>query len=117
MTNSGSVRRDVLFSMWVNLALLVAGFLSSVLLFRALGPHGRGETAALQAWPLLLGTFGGLGVQSGTAYYAARFPSRSTAVFATALFILPFVCVAVMAGAYFALPHLLNAQRPEIIRA
>ena len=106
-----------MLSMWVNLVLLVAGFVSSVLLFRALGPQGRGETAALQAWPLLLGTFGGLGVQSGTAYFAARNPSRATAAFATALAVLPGICLAVMAAAYFALPHLLSAQRAEIVGA
>lgn len=54
-------------------ALLV---ISGPLVARMLGVAGRGQLAALLIWPVLLVSFGCLGVPTACAYYLSRYPSR-----------------------------------------
>src|SRR5207253_4285539 len=39
---------------------------------RALGPHGRGELAALLIWPLAISSLGSLGLSDALAFHAAQ---------------------------------------------
>jgi O-antigen/teichoic acid export membrane protein len=54
---------------------------------RALGPHGRGELAALLLWPLAISSLGSLGLSDAIAFHAARrtAPARTLAGTAAAL--------------------------------
>lgn len=54
---------------------------------RALGPTGRGELAAIQTWPLLLGTVGVIGLPEALVYCTARrrHEAGSLALTATAI--------------------------------
>jgi O-antigen/teichoic acid export membrane protein len=56
----------------VNLVLAVLGMMSGVLAARLLGPHGRGELAAIQTWPGVIGTLAMLGMPEAIVYYSAR---------------------------------------------
>jgi O-antigen/teichoic acid export membrane protein len=52
----------------VEATLTGLGFLSSILISRALGPEGRGQFAAAMMWPAVLGTLLSFGLQHATAY-------------------------------------------------
>jgi O-antigen/teichoic acid export membrane protein len=81
---------------------------------RLLGAEGRGELAAAQAWPLFLATLGSFGLTEAIAYFGARSPSRARAALATGLLLaVPFILVAVVAGAWL-LPRLLRGQTMEV---
>ncbi|TAK59342.1 MAG: hypothetical protein EPO22_10340, partial [Dehalococcoidia bacterium] len=46
--------------------------LTGMALARSLGPHGRGELAAVLLWPMVLAAIGSLGVVEAITYHAAR---------------------------------------------
>jgi O-antigen/teichoic acid export membrane protein len=68
-------------SAWIQACNAATG----VILARTLGPHGRGELAAVMLWPGMLATVGSLGVIEATTYWCARAPSTVGAVLGTAL--------------------------------
>jgi O-antigen/teichoic acid export membrane protein len=45
---------------------------TGIVLARSLGPHGRGELAALLLWPAVLTALGSLGVPEAVTYFTAR---------------------------------------------
>ena len=97
-----------------NAALAAVGLLTGMLAARLLGAEGRGELAAAQAWPLFLATVGGFGLPDAIAYFGARAPSKARATLATGLLLaVPFILVAVMAGAWL-LPRLLRGQTADV---
>jgi O-antigen/teichoic acid export membrane protein len=97
-----------------NAVIAVCGLLSGTLLARMLGADGRGELAAIQAWPLVLATAGNFGLTEAAAYYAATTPGRARTTLSSALLLaLPFSAVAVVAGVWI-LPRVLGTQTPEV---
>ena len=100
-----------------NVAIAVCGLLSGMLLARILGATGRGELAAIQAWPLLLATVGSFGLAEAIAYFAATAPGRARTAFSTALVLsLPFSAVAMVAGVWI-VPRALSAQTAGVWHA
>ena len=83
----GGYKREVAESFVTNLAVTGLQVITGVLLARMLGPKWRGELLAIQALPLIVGTFGMLGLQEALIYFGARAPKRicNYAVSATAL--------------------------------
>jgi len=96
-----------------SLLWLVSGMLAA----RLLGPQGRGELAAIQTWGLFLATFAMIGMPDALVYFAAREPARSASFTVSAVLLalfggIPFLCLA-----YLAMPHLLSAQKEEVVFA
>jgi O-antigen/teichoic acid export membrane protein len=103
------------FSTNVVLAVLAAA--TGVLSARLLRPAGEGELAAIQTWPLLLGTLSMLGLDSALVYFIARQPERARQLTSTAVLIGLLASLALGAVAWFALPFALRAQPPEVVSA
>lgn len=55
-----------------SLGIQFLNVITGVILARALGPHQRGELAAILLWPSVLAAVGTLGVTEATTYHAAR---------------------------------------------
>ncbi|WP_460177203.1 flippase [Thermodesulfovibrio hydrogeniphilus] len=73
----GNFVKDVSLTVSTNLASLVFGLVTSVILARVLGPEGRGIYALATLLPSLIVTFGNLGIGPATVYYVARGEFRS----------------------------------------
>jgi len=100
-----------------NAAIAACGLLSGGLLARALGADGRGELTAIQAWPLLLATFGNFGLTEAAAYFAAAEPRRARTTLSSALALsVPFSALAIALG-FVVLPRVLQAQTTEVRQA
>jgi O-antigen/teichoic acid export membrane protein len=97
--------------------VMVAGLtmVSAILLARLLGPEGRGELAAIQALPLILGNFATLGVHEAVIYFGGgdRRNVGSYAASATAFALL--AALPLMAIAYLAMPLFLHAQSVTVV--
>jgi O-antigen/teichoic acid export membrane protein len=100
-----------------NIALALLGAATGVIAARILGPEGEGEIAAIQTWPLLLGTLSMLGLDSAVVYFGAREPDKGKQFTTTATVIGLLSAMVVGGAAWFALPLLLAAQRAQIVSA
>lgn len=100
-----------------NYVVLGLGGVAGLLAARALGPEGRGELAAMQTWPLLLGAIGVLGLPDALVYVASgqRQHGRSLALTATALALGSTLVFA--AVGYAAMPRLLGSQSNATVDA
>lgn len=100
-----------------NIALAALGMVSGIIAARLLGPHGRGELAAIQTWPSFVATLAMLGMPEAIVYYSARDRSAAGRYLASAIVVAlissgPFIFVA-----YLLMPLLLHAQAPTIVWA
>jgi O-antigen/teichoic acid export membrane protein len=94
-----------------NLLLGLLGMCSGILAARLLGPSGRGELAAIQTVPSVVGALAMIGMPEAVVYFSAREPEKAGTFLGsgTALAILasiPFVVVA-----YKLMPWILSAQK------
>lgn len=109
------------FGSWVlqasvtSLAMGALGFLSGPLAARLLGPTGRGELAAIQAWPLVLTSLSALGLHEATIYFAAREPAHGSRLLGSATFLALLACLPVMLLGYLLMPLLLHAQSDAVV--
>jgi O-antigen/teichoic acid export membrane protein len=88
--------------------------MTGMLAARLLGPQGRGELAAAQAWPLFLATLGSFGLTDAIAYFGARSPARARTALSTGLVLaVPFTLVATVAGVWL-LPRMLRSQTTDV---
>ena len=100
-----------------NVALAVLAAATGVLSARLLRPAGEGQLAAIQTWPILLGTLAMLGFDSALVYFSSRNPERGRQLTSTASLIGVLSSLAVGAVAWFALPFVLRAQPPQVVSA
>jgi len=100
-----------------NIALAGLAAVTGVLCARLLHPTGEGELAAIQTWPLLLGTLAMLGLDSALVYFISRDPGRGRQFTSTAVFIGLLSSVAIGGIAWFVLPFALRAQPPQVVSA
>ena len=100
-----------------NSGLAALAVATGVIAPRLLGPSGEGELAAIQTWPLLLGTLAMLGLDSAIVYFIAREPESGKQFTATAMLIGLLSSLLVGTIAWFTLPFLLSAQQPDVISA
>jgi O-antigen/teichoic acid export membrane protein len=100
-----------------NVVLAALGMVSGILAARLLGPHGRGELAAIQIWPSSVATLAMLGMPEAVVYFSAREPSRAGRYLSSAMIVALASSVPFMAAAFPLMPLLLRAQAPAIIRA
>lgn len=69
---SGGLNAQLGASFVTSLVIQSLNVITGVVLARALGPHGRGELAAVLLWPSIIAAVGTLGVTEATTYHAAR---------------------------------------------
>lgn len=112
-------RRATLITLLTNLVVLAAGTLSGLLLARSLGPSGRGDLAAAQTLPMILGALSALGMGEAVAFVSASTTdeSRRSAMLSAALMISGIMSVAVIAVAQLLIPIVLGGQGPDIEHA
>ncbi len=77
--------RPLTLSFGASIAVQTLNVLTGVLLARTLGPHGRGELAAVLLWPSLLAALGSLGVLEALTFHAARSTARPARLLGTGL--------------------------------
>ena len=82
---ASAVGRQFSGTFGTNVAIAALGFVTGSISARVLGPSGRGELAAIQTIPGLLGWVAVLGVPNAVAYYVARTPDQRRDVFSTGL--------------------------------
>jgi O-antigen/teichoic acid export membrane protein len=100
-----------------NVVLGMLGVCTGAMVARLLGPHGRGELAAIQTWPMLVGYVAMLGTDQAVVYYSAREPSQVGVFVGSAAVISLVSCVPFTIITYLAMPFLLSAQSAAIIAA
>lgn len=108
--------RPLSLSFGASAGMQVLNVMTGVLLARTLGPHGRGELAAVLLWPSLLAAFGSLGLFDAITYQAARGTSPNGALLGTGLALAcaeSLVCVAIGIAI---MPHVLSHYDASIVR-
>lgn len=73
-----------------NAAIIVFGFVTSILTARYLGPEGNGVIAGLSVYPSLFMTFGSLGIRQSTTYFLGKrvFPEKNIKTAITQIWVL-----------------------------
>ena len=110
-------RAAILMTGGANGGLAILTFATGTLAARLLGPVGRGELAAIQAWPMFISSVAMLGMSEATIYFGARDPSCAGSYLASAISIASIGCLPILIAGFAAMPWLLAAQRPEIVTA
>ena len=109
-------RFGILLTMFSYALLLLFSTGANVMSSRMLGVEGRGQLSAVQSWPMLLASFGHLGIPDSLVYYVARNRERADRFLSFAYvvaFISSMLLVLLLWGL---LPTLLRAQTAEVIR-
>jgi len=107
---------DAALTIGASAVMLVANFGTGVVLAHALGPSGRGATAAIMAAPIVIGWLFAIGSVQTLSYFHAREPGRGSELLATWLVLaLPLGTIAVIAGELL-LPVLFSAQSDSTLR-
>lgn len=112
-----SGRASTAITIVTNYASIAIAGTAGILAARALGAQGRGELAAIQTWPLLLGTVACLGLPEALVYFSAKAPHKAGAYAATATAITIASTGMAAAIGYAILPFLLRSQPEDIIFA
>jgi O-antigen/teichoic acid export membrane protein len=98
-------------------ALGLLGFVSSALVARLLQPAGRGELAAIQTVPTLLGILGMVGMADAVTYFAARRPEHAGSITSSAVVLAGLGWMASSLVGIGLLPIVLRNQRREVLVA
>lgn len=112
-----SMGADALLTGATNLALALVGLVTGILAARLLGPHGRGELAAIQTWANSMGALAMLGMGEALVYFSAREPERAGRYVTSAALLALFASLPFMAAGYLAMPTLLSAEPAHIVAA
>ena len=105
-----TAKRAVLITTGANLLMSVLGVFTGVVAARLLGPKGRGELAAIQAWPSALAALALLGTSEAVLYFCARAPLRRAQYLGAALLIGTIGALVFSLAGFFAMPRLLASQ-------
>ncbi len=100
-----------------NVGQAMIGMATGILAARLLGPRGRGELAAIQTWPTLMGYLCLLGMGDAVIYFSAREPKRAGRYLGSAVLLTVLVCGPLVLLAYLAMPIVLSAQSAAVVRA
>ncbi len=105
--------RAIAASFAVTNLILGLNLVTGVLLARSLGPHNRGELAAILLWPSLLTSLGGLGIADALTYHAARRTNTLGTVIGTSLLVALVQSVVLGVVAILVVPPVLSARGIE----
>lgn len=100
-----------------NIALAGLGVVSGVFAARLLGPHGRGQLAAIQTWPSFVASLAMLGMPEALVYFSARSPSEAGRYLGSAIVVAFLSSIPFLLAGYLLTPLMLHAQAPAIVRA
>src|SRR4051812_6447858 len=103
--------------MATNVAVAGLGVATGLLSARLLGPEGRGQLAAIQAWPTVLAAVAMLGLDSSVVYCTSRRRGEGSRYLASALALIGIVGIGVVAAGWALLPWLLAAQSASVVAA
>jgi O-antigen/teichoic acid export membrane protein len=110
-----SLHTDATVTAATNLALAAMGFGTGIITARMLGPHGRGELAAIQTTPSAIGALAMIGMPEALVYFSAQRPARAGRYLGTATVLALAASVPLVAIGYLAMPLLVRAQGPDIL--
>jgi O-antigen/teichoic acid export membrane protein len=110
MRTSRSFAADSTVTFAFNTLMLVANLLTGILVARVLGTHGRGELAAIQVLPQMLGWVFAMGCAQAVSYRLARAPDDGPSLFVTWLLMLGALAVVAVVVGETLLPVLFQAQ-------
>jgi O-antigen/teichoic acid export membrane protein len=82
---------------------------------RLLGPRGLGELAAIQLVPMVVGSFGLLGIPNATGYFCAREPRAARRICATGIAIGLAVACLTIPVSHLLLPRLMPRQDASVV--
>ena len=100
-----------------NVVIGIIGVLSGIAAARILGPHGRGELAAIQIWPSVAGTLALVGLPEAVVYFTARNEDRSGKFLGSAMTLAVLLAIPTMVVTWLAMPLLLRAQSDAVVAA
>ena len=115
--SSSSFIAHVLMTVGTNASMALIGMITGILSARLLGPEGRGELAAIQIWPLFIGTVAMLGTPDALVYYSAKNPAKAGSYLSSALLISLVSSVAFGLTGYLTLPIVMSRQSAAVITA
>jgi O-antigen/teichoic acid export membrane protein len=98
-----------------NLSVGAMGVCTGIIAARMLGPHGRGQLAAIQITPSAIGSFAMIGMPEALVYFSAQQPAMAGRYLGTATVLALTASMPLMLVAYFVMPLLLHAQGPDIV--
>jgi O-antigen/teichoic acid export membrane protein len=117
LRSASALAANTILTVATNLLLAAVGMVSGIVAARLLGPHGRGELAAIQTWPSFIATLAMLGMSEAIVYHSARKPSEAGRYLASAVVVALVSSVPFMSIAYLLMPVMLRAQTPSIVSA
>jgi O-antigen/teichoic acid export membrane protein len=109
--------RPLTLSFGTSLAIQALNVLTGILLARTLGPHGRGELAAVMLWPGILAAVGSLGVVDAITYHAARATTPVGSLLASSLVLCLLQSSALVAAGMVVVSLALRHYGPDTLRA
>jgi len=115
--SSGGFAAHAAVTAGTNLLLAALGMTSGVLAARLLGPHGRGQLAAIQNWPSFIANLAMFGMPEAIVYYSACDRSAAGRYLGSAIVVALASSVPFIAAAYLLMPMLLHAQASPIMCA
>jgi len=110
-----TTRRAALITTGANLLIAVIGVCTGIMAARLLGPKGRGELAAIQAWPVALAGVGLLGSSEALVYFCAREREQRSGYLSACFLVGSFGALVCTIAGFIAMPWLLKAQSPSVI--
>lgn len=100
-----------------NMSIGGINLFTGLALARLLGPSNRGLLAAVINWPLILATFGTIGLTEACAYYTSRRAGRAREFYLMAITLSTLVSSALAAIGWLLMPLLLTSQPATTVTA
>lgn len=107
----------VLASALTNVLLSGLALATGTIAARLLGPHGRGELAAIQLWGFLLYRLATLGLSDSLVYFSAKDRSEASRYLSSSLILILAAAIPAAFLAYLLIPTVLASQSNRIIEA
>jgi antigen flippase len=110
-----TAKRAALNTTGVNLLMSALSVFTGVLAARLLGPKGRGELVAIQAWPSALASLALLGTSQAVLYFCAKEPQKRSSYLSAALLVGAAGALIFSVIGFVAMPRLLASQSSAVV--
>lgn len=117
LRSASRITADTAVTAATNSVLAALGMVSGILAARLLGPHGRGELAAIQTWPGFMANLAMLGMPEALVYFSARRPEQAGRYLSTAIVLVLISSMPFIAAGYWLMPWMLHSQTESIVSA
>jgi O-antigen/teichoic acid export membrane protein len=108
---------EVLQSFLTNIGLNGLTVLTGIMLARLLGPEKRGELAAIQAMPMIVASFGQLGLNEAVVYFGGRNREQAGRFAVSAASLILLAGIPIVLASALLVPWVLREQDPAIVFA